>query len=80
MTFAGQNISVIGPAAFKGCSNLTTLATALVLFAVGTGAVKGFALVLMIGILCSLFTAITVSRAIVNALYGGKKNLKKLPI
>ena len=61
-------------------SNLTTLATALVLFAVGTGAVKGFALVLMIGILCSLFTAITVSRAIVNALYGGKKNLKKLPI
>lgn len=61
-------------------SNLTTLATALVLFAVGTGAVKGFALVLMIGILCSLFTAITVSRAIVNALYGGKKDLKKLPI
>ena len=61
-------------------SNLTTLATALVLFAVGTGAVKGFALVLMIGILCSLFTAITVSRAMVNALYGGKKNLKTLPI
>lgn len=61
-------------------SNLTTLATALVLFAVGTGAVKGFALVLMIGILCSLFTAITVSRAIVNALFGGKKNIKSLPI
>lgn len=61
-------------------SNLTTLATALVLFAVGTGAVKGFALVLMIGILCSLFTAITVSRAIVNAFFGGKKNLSKLPV
>ena len=60
-------------------SNLTTLATALVLFAVGTGSVKGFALVLMIGIACSLFTAITVSRGVVNAIYGGK-SLKTLPI
>ncbi len=60
-------------------SNLTTLATALVLFAVGTGSVKGFALVLMIGILCSLFTAITVSRGVVNAIYGGR-SLKDLPI
>ncbi len=60
-------------------SNLTTLATALVLFAVGTGSVKGFALVLMIGIVCSLFTAITVSRGVVNALFGGR-SIKKLPI
>ncbi len=60
-------------------SNLTTLATALVLFAVGTGSVKGFALVLMIGIVCSLFTAITVSRGVVNAIYGGR-SLKTLPI
>lgn len=61
-------------------SNLTTLATALVLFAVGTGAVKGFALVLMIGIICSMFTAMLLSRGIVNAIYGGRKGLKTLPI
>ena len=61
-------------------SNLTTLATALVLFAVGTGSVKGFALVLMIGIVCSMFTAITVSRGVVNAIFGGRSDLKKLPI
>ena len=54
-------------------SNITTLITALILFAVGTGPVRGFALVLMIGILCSMFTAITGSRAIVNLIWGGRK-------
>ncbi len=54
-------------------SNITTLITAFILFAVGSGSVRGFALVLMIGILCSMFTAITVSRAIVNLLWGGKR-------
>ena len=42
---------------------------AFILFAVGTGPVRGFALVLMIGILCSMFTAIVGSRAIVNLLW-----------
>jgi protein-export membrane protein, SecD/SecF family len=60
-------------------SNVTTLITALILFAVGTGAVRGFALVLMIGILCSMFTAITGSRAIVNLIWGGRK-VNKLSI
>ena len=60
-------------------SNITTLITALILFAVGTGPVRGFALVLMIGILCSMFTAITGSRAIVNLVWGGRK-LKDLSI
>jgi preprotein translocase subunit SecD len=40
---------------------------------VGTGPVRGFALVLMIGILCSMFTAIVGSRAIVNLIWGGRK-------
>ena len=60
-------------------SNITTLITAFILFAVGTGPVRGFALVLMIGILCSMFTAIVGSRAIVNLLWGGKR-LTKLSI
>ncbi|MBY5921968.1 protein translocase subunit SecD [Ferrimonas balearica] len=60
-------------------ANITTLITALILFAVGTGPVKGFAVTLMIGIATSMFTAIVASRAVVNALWGGKR-LKKLDI
>ena len=60
-------------------ANITTLIVAVILYAVGTGPVKGFAVTLSIGILTSMFTAIVGSRAIVNALYGGK-NLKTLRI
>ena len=61
-------------------SNLTTFLVALILFAIGTGPIKGFAVTLMIGIACSMFTAITVTRAIVQIIYGKKRNLKKLSI
>ena len=61
-------------------SNLTTLLVAFILFAIGTGPIKGFAVTLMIGIVCSMFTAITVTRAIVQLIYGKRKNLKKLSI
>lgn len=54
-------------------ANVTTLITAAILFSVGSGPVRGFALVLMIGIASSMFTAITGSRAIVNLLWGGKR-------
>ena len=54
-------------------ANITTLIAALVLFSFGTGAVKGFAVTLSIGIITSMFTAIIVSRAIINLIYGGKK-------
>jgi len=54
-------------------ANITTLIAAFVLFVVGTGAIKGFAVTLSIGILTSMFTAIMVSRAVVNKLYGGKR-------
>ncbi|GGI83346.1 protein translocase subunit SecD [Shewanella gelidii] len=60
-------------------ANITTFMTALILFAVGTGAVKGFAVTLMIGIATSMFTAIVGTRAIVNGLWGGKR-MKKLSI
>jgi preprotein translocase subunit SecD len=61
-------------------SNLTTFLVAFILFAIGTGPIKGFAVTVMIGITCSMFTAITVTRAIVQIIYGKKRNLKKLSI
>jgi preprotein translocase subunit SecD len=54
-------------------ANVTTLIAALVLYAFGTGPIKGFAVTLSIGIITSMFTAIVVTRAIVNLLYGGKR-------
>ena len=54
-------------------ANVTTLIASLVLFSFGTGPVKGFAITLSIGILTSMFTAIIGTRAMVNALYGGKR-------
>jgi preprotein translocase subunit SecD len=61
-------------------SNLTTFLVAFILFAIGTGPIKGFAVTLMIGIVCSMFTAITVTRALVQIVYGRKRNLNKLSI
>jgi len=57
--------------------NLTTLLVGGILFAMGTGPIKGFAVTLSIGILTSMFTAIIVTRAMVNLIYGGR-DLKKL--
>ena len=54
-------------------SNVTTLLVALVLFGIGTGSVKGFAVTLSIGLITSMFTSITLTRAIVNAIYGGRQ-------
>ncbi|MFO7788591.1 MAG: protein translocase subunit SecD [Halospina sp.] len=61
-------------------ANVTTFLVAGILFAVGTGPVKGFAVTLLIGILTSMFTALMVSRAIVNASIGGRSDLKALSI
>ena len=58
-------------------SNITSFFVALILFMVGTGSVKGFALVLMVGLVSSMFTAVTACRAVVNAAVGGR-NIKKL--
>jgi preprotein translocase subunit SecD len=60
-------------------ANVTTLIAAVILFAMGTGPVKGFAVTLSVGILTSMFTALLVTRALVNLAYGGRP-LKKLMI
>ena len=61
-------------------SNITTLIVAIILFAIGTGAVKGFAVTLSIGIVTSMFTAITVTRAMVNLIYGKRRQLRWVSI
>ena len=53
-------------------SNVTTLIVAVILFSVGSGAVKGFSVTLMIGIVTSMFTSIVVTRALVNWIYGSR--------
>lgn len=60
-------------------ANVTTLIAALILFAIGNGPIKGFAITLAIGIITSMFTAIVGTRAIVNSIWGGKR-LSKLSI
>ena len=69
----GQALSTIADA------NITTMIAAIILFAIGTGPIKGFAITLFIGILTSMFTAIVVSRGIINLMYGGK-SVEKLSI
>lgn len=58
-------------------ANLTTLIVAVILYAIGSGSVKGFAVTLSVGILTSMFTAIIATRAFVNLVYGGR-TVKKL--
>ncbi len=60
-------------------ANITTLIAALILFAIGAGPIKGFAVTLSIGIITSMFTSVIVSRTIVNLVWGGKR-LNKISI
>jgi preprotein translocase subunit SecD len=61
-------------------SNITTLIAGIALFWLGSGPVRGFAVVLCLGILTSIFSAVTVSRAMVNLTYGRAKRLTKVSI
>ena len=61
-------------------SNVTTLIAGMALFMFGTGPIKGFAVVHVLGILTSMFSAILVSRAIVNLIYGYRRKVSKLSI
>ena len=61
-------------------SNVTTLIAGMALFMFGTGPIKGFAVVHVLGILTSMFSAILVSRAIVNIIYGYRRKVEKLSI
>lgn len=60
-------------------ANITTLIAAIVLFAFGTGPIKGFAVTLSLGIITSMFTAIVGTRVIVNLAFGGRK-LESVPV
>jgi preprotein translocase subunit SecD len=61
-------------------SNVTTLIAGVFLFLLGSGPVKGFAVVLCLGILTSIFSAVMVSRAMVNLYYGSRRRLDKVSI
>ena len=61
-------------------SNVTTLIAGLALFMFGTGPIKGFAVVHVLGILTSMFSAVLVSRALVNMLYGYRRKIERLQI
>jgi preprotein translocase subunit SecD len=61
-------------------SNLTNFIAGAALFALGSGPIRGFAVVLCLGILTSMFSAVTVSRAIVNLVYGSKPRLTQISI
>ena len=60
-------------------ANVTTLIASLVLYTIGTGPIKGFAITLSIGIVTSMFTAIMGTRAVVNLIYGNK-NIRELKV
>jgi len=61
-------------------SNITTMIAGLALFMFGTGPIKGFAVVHVLGILTSMFSAVVVSRAMINAIYGYRRKLTKLSV
>jgi len=61
-------------------SNITTLIAGIVLLWLGSGPVRGFAVVHCLGILTSMFSAVVVSRAVVNLIFGSRKRLERLPI
>jgi preprotein translocase subunit SecD len=61
-------------------SNVTTLIAGLALFAFGSGPVKGFAVVLCLGILTSIYSAVMVSRSLANLYYGSRRRLESVSI
>lgn len=61
-------------------SNMTALLAGIALYAFGTGPLKGFAITMIVGILTSVFTAVTVSRALATLVYGGRRKIKSVAI
>jgi len=61
-------------------SNVTTLLAGIVLFAFGTGPIKGFAVTLVLGIITSLFTAVVCSRVFIDLIWGRRRRLTSLPV
>src|SRR3546814_11093876 len=65
---------------FRSDSNMTALLAGVALFAFGTGPLKGFAITMIVGILASLYTAVTVSRGLATLIYARRKKLKTIAI
>ena len=61
-------------------ANLTAILAGVALYAFGTGPVKGFAVALIVGILTSMYTAVSVSRGIATLMYGKRRKLKTLAV
>ena len=61
-------------------ANLTTLIVGIILFAIGTGPIKGFAVTLIVGIITTMYASVSCSRALANLVYGRRKNLQKILI
>ncbi len=61
-------------------ANLTSLFSAIALFFIGSGPIKGFAVTLSVGIITSVFTAVYFNRAIINLIYGGRRQITKLSV
>lgn len=61
-------------------ANLTTLIVGIILFAIGTGPIKGFAVTLIVGIITTMYASVSCSRALANLVYGSRKNLQKISI
>ena len=61
-------------------SNVTTLIAGIVLFAFGTGPIKGFAVTLVLGIFTSLFTAVVCSRVLIDVIWGRRRRIANLPV
>ncbi len=61
-------------------ANLTTLIVGVILFAIGTGPIKGFAVTLIVGIITTMYASVSCSRALANLVYGRRKNLQKISI
>jgi len=61
-------------------SNITTLIAGVVLWVLGTGPIRGFAVILVLGIATSMFTSLMGSRALITLMYGGRRKLARLPI
>lgn len=61
-------------------ANLTTLIIGIILFAIGTGPIKGFAVTLIVGIITTMYASVSCSRALANLVYGNRKNLQKISI
>ena len=78
----GLIAELTGPLSFMGIAdaNVTTLIAGVVLFLFGTGPIKGFAVVLSVGILTTLFTALMGSRTIIGLIWGRRSAIKRLPV